>query len=68
MTGYNFKPMLAVYGRLVAAETDWLMSPDARRLIAKSIRLCRKFHGRTRAIEFRDALVYVGCLYPIVRY
>ena len=67
MTAYYFAPMMPFYSRFVGASTDWLMSGEGRRLIAKTLRHCRKQHGRGEARRFRDALLWVGCLYPIVR-
>ena len=64
---YYFKPMMPFYARFVAAPTEWLMSADGRRLIAKTIRLCRSKHGKDEGRRFRDALLYVGCIFPICR-
>ena len=65
--GYYFPPMMPFYQRFLGATTKWLMSKEGRRLIAKSIRHCRRHYGQQRAREYRDALMYVGCLYPILR-
>lgn len=65
--GYHFPPMMPFYGRFVTAPTEWLMSPEGRRLIAKTLRHCRAKHGRDEARRFRDALIFVGCLYPLLR-
>ena len=64
---YTFKPMMPFYGRFVAADTAWLMSREGRRLIAKTIRFCRARYGRGQAKEFHNALMWVGCLYPLSR-
>ena len=64
--GYNFRPMMPFYNRILSAPTEWLMSRERRKLIAKAIKLCKAKHGRRKAIEFRDALLGVGCIYPFV--
>lgn len=64
---YYFKPMMPIYGRFVSAPTEWLMSSEGRRMIAKAIRHCRNKHGKDEGQRFRDALVVVGCIFPIVR-
>lgn len=64
---YYFKPMMAIYGKIILAETGWLMSVDGRRLIAKAVRHCRNTHGRDRGREFFDALTVNGAIYPILR-
>ena len=65
--GYDFKPMMPFYGRFVGAETAWLMSAEGRRLMAKAIRLCRAKYGKAEGKRFRDALLWVGCIYPLIR-
>ncbi len=65
--GYSFKPMMAVYGRFVTAPTAYLLSADGRRLMAKAIRLCRNQYGKVEGQHFRNALLYAGCIYPILR-
>jgi len=57
-------PMTPFIGRFISAPTAWLMSPEGRRMIAKTLRLCRARHGRAEALRFRDHLLWVGCIYP----
>ena len=61
---YYFKPMMAIYGKLISASTEWLMSREGRGLIAKAIVHCRRQHGRDEARHFHNALVCVGVIYP----
>ncbi len=61
---YYFKPMMAFWGRFVAAPTDWLMSREGRNLIAKAILLCRHRYGREEARRFWHGLIAVGVIYP----
>lgn len=61
---YYFKPMMPFASKFIHAETEWLMTREARTLIAKSIIHCRKFHGRAEAKAFHNYLVYLGVIYP----
>lgn len=67
MAGYYFQPMMAVYSRFVHASTEWLMSTEGRRLIAKAIKLCRNKYGKEEGEHFYNALICVGVIYPQLR-
>jgi hypothetical protein len=43
------------------------MSKEGRKLIAKAISHCKQKHGLQAAREFRDALVIVGAIYPLLK-
>jgi hypothetical protein len=64
---YYFKPMMPLYLKIIHAPTEWLMSAEGRRLIAKTLRLCRNRHGKQQARDFYNALTVNGAIYPILR-
>jgi hypothetical protein len=51
-------------GKFISASTEWLMSQEGRRMLAKTLRFCRARYGRPEAVKFRDHLLWLGCLYP----
>ncbi len=59
---YCFAPMLPIYRKLAGAPSEFLASRDGRRLIAKSIKLCRAKYGRAEAIRFRNAMTVASAV------
>lgn len=65
MTGYSFRPMMPFYVRWLHADTLWIESGRGRLELARVMRECQRKHGRQAAVQFRDALIYLGA-WPVM--
>ncbi len=54
------------YTNIICSTTKWLMSPDARRHIAKLLKSYRKKYTPDIARDFRLALIHAGAIYPLL--
>lgn len=54
---YDFAPMMPFYNRFVASPPGWLASADGRRLVGRSVWLCRRKYGKAEAWRYYVAVI-----------